>query len=259
MQRPGSHLGMETVAAESPKFVAPLVFIHGLWCTAAVWRRFMGFFAHRGWTSHALTLRGPDSGAAGPLGFADHLRDVRALLARDATRPIVIGHDAGGLLALALAPAARAVIALAPLVPVAFASARHPVLSSWRMRLAMARRHPLPPPRGRLAAACFGAAPPGGVRPESSGIARELARTPVPVSELAATPALVIAGSDDRIVPVADVDRFTRAIGATFRCVNGATHAMPWEPGWEKQVSDIHRWLVQSLGERLLLPREDEE
>ena len=31
------------------------------------------------------------------------------------------------------------------------------------------------------------------------------------------------------------------------------------EAGWEQRVSEIHRWLVHTLGEDLLVPREEEE
>jgi len=37
------------------------------------------------------------------------------------------------------------------------------------------------------------------------------------------------------------------------------THALPWEPGWERLVSVVHRWLVQTLAEALLLPPADED
>jgi hypothetical protein len=41
-------------------------------------------------------------------------------------------------------------------------------------------------------------------------------------------------------------------MGTEFHVAPGAGHALPWEPGWERLVHTIHRWLVQTLGEPLL-------
>ncbi len=85
MQRRVGHAVIESIAAEIPKFTAPMLLVHGLWCTAAVWHTFMGYFAHRGWTCHALNLRGraaPDSAISiGRVRFADYLEDVRGMIA----------------------------------------------------------------------------------------------------------------------------------------------------------------------------------
>src|SRR5262249_33555900 len=97
MQRRVGQVQIESIAAESEKFAAPLIFIHGLWCTCAVWRRCMGFFAHRGWTSYALNLRGRDPAASdvalGGIRFADHLGDLTEVLAACSAPAILVGHD----------------------------------------------------------------------------------------------------------------------------------------------------------------------
>ncbi len=113
---------LETIAAERAKFTAPLLLIHGLWCTAAVWRKFMGYCAHRGWDCFALGLRGHAAGAlpvvAGQVSWVDHVEDVRTAIAACPAPPIVIGHDLGGALALhCAAGTVRAKVALAPVWP----------------------------------------------------------------------------------------------------------------------------------------------
>jgi pimeloyl-ACP methyl ester carboxylesterase len=265
MQQRIGHVLIETIAAERPKFTASLVLIHGLWCTAAVWRKVMGYFAHRGWTCDAVNLRGhvdlgPPVVALGTVCFADYLSDVGDVLAACDAPPVLVGHDLGGLLALASASAARAVVALAPLVPRHLSPAANPVLSTWRARMAMARSRPLPPPRGKIGVAYFGGDFPGNTTPDSSTVARQLVHGEIPVATVGDVPLLVLAGASDPFAPPSAVERLAAQVGASFRCVDGASHAMPWEAGWEQRVAEIHRWLIQTLGDELLLMRaEDEE
>ena len=105
----------------------------------------------------------------------------------------------------------------------------------------------------------FGGAVPGGSGPDSATIARELVAAEFPFPATRAVPALLLAGGRDRFSPAGAVERLAARCGGTFRCAEDAGHAMPWEPGWERRVADVHRWLVQALGESLLLPREEED
>ena len=263
MQRHIGHALIESIAAESPKFTAPMLLVHGLWCTATIWRQSMGYFAHRGWTCHAVTLRGhaktqPTISVA-DVCFADYLADVRGAIAACDTMPVILGHDLGGLLALCCdASTVRAVVALAPLVPRRLASTPNPALSRLGARVAMLRARPLPPPHGRLAAEYFDARAPGGTAPESSCLARELARDDFPISTRRDTPALVLAGGHDRFCRAQDVARLAEHAGAEFQLVEDARHSMPWQPGWEHRVAEIHRWLIRSLGDPLLAMRDEE-
>jgi len=263
MQRRIGHAHIESIAAESPKFTAPMLLIHGLWCTAAVWRQCMGYFAHRGWTCHAITLRGHGAtppAAVADVSFADYLADVRAAVAACESMPIVVGHDLGGLLALCCDPSTiRAVVTLAPLVPRSCAATPNPALSRFGVRLATLRARPLPPPRGKLAIEYFGGAVPGGVVPESNRVARELGHDDVPLFTHRGIPALVLAGGHDRFSRADDVAKLAKHAGAEFQAVADAHHAMPWNPGWEHLVSEIHRWLVRSLGDPLLAMRDEED
>src|SRR5262245_39904138 len=109
-------LAAEVTRPESEKFTVPLVLVHGLWERAAAWRRFAGSLAHRGW--HCIALERRD----GAGDVAVHVADLRAALAGLDAPAVLLGHDLGANLALACGDAARAVVALAPLIAPPFAS-----------------------------------------------------------------------------------------------------------------------------------------
>lgn len=263
MNRRVGNLLIESMAAESAKFTAPMLLLHGLWCTAGVWRRYMGYLAHRGWTCHALNLRGHGgSGTPGRLGrvrFTDYLDDVRRVIAACEAPPVLLGHDLGGLLALHAAALARAVVALAPLVPQPMRSQPPPAFSGFRARLAMRCGGPLPPPRGKAARDVFGQYPPAGLTAESGTVARELSTSDLRFAVAPGVPALVVGGQADACSSAQDLERLATYAGAVWRPLEGAGHGLPWEPGWERCVGDIHRWLVQQCGEALLVLREEDE
>lgn len=264
MQRRIGDITIESIAAESVKFAAPMVLVHGLWCSAAVWRKCMGYLAHRGWTCHAINLRGHgDAGgrdAVARSSIGDYLSDVQRVIASCEAAPVVIGHDLGGLLALACPPATTlAVVALAPLVPEVIGGTANPALRGWGAWLPMLRLRPLPPPRGKLGAEYFAETAPGGTSVDSARVARELRADVSHLPARGGTPTLLVAGERDPFCPPQAVEGLARHVGAQCLTVERAGHAMPWERGWEQRVATIHRWLIQTLGEPLLLLREDED
>ena len=264
MQRRVGDITIESMASESAKFAAPLVLVHGLWCSAAVWRKFMGYLAHRGWTCHAVNLRGHGDAAGreriSGVRIADYVGDLQRVIALCDTAPVVVGHDLGGLLALACSAAAtRAVVALAPLVPRALGGRTNAALSRWRARAAMFRSRPLPPPRGKLGGEYFARGAPGGATAESARAARELREDAFNLPAHTGTPTLLVAGERDSFCPPHAVERLARQLGAQFQTAEHAGHALPWGAGWETRAATTHRWLIQTLGEPLLLLRDDEE
>jgi len=134
----------ETLAAEWPKFTAPLLLVPGLWCRPAAWRRCMGYFAHRGWTCHALD----PGGATRPASVAEWQDAVRdAVRACDAP-PVLVGHDLGGWLVLHdTMTEVRAVVALAPLVPRVLAQRGHLAMTRWAVWWALRRGMTVPAPK----------------------------------------------------------------------------------------------------------------
>ena len=100
----------------------PLILVHGAANSAHVWTFWQDELARRGWSSHALDLRGHGQSGAIDLGatrMVDYTDDVVAL-AREVKRlPVLVGWSMGGLVAMMAATEyeAHACIGLAPSSP----------------------------------------------------------------------------------------------------------------------------------------------
>lgn len=260
-------ISIDTIAAERSKFTAPLVLVHGLWCTSSVWHPLMGYLAHRGWDCHGVNLRGRSSGTRLPpppttpsAGIIDHLQDLNAVIVSCDAPPVVVGHDLGGLLALSadLAPA-RAVVAISPLVPLGFRDSPLPGLSNLRARIALRLRGQLPPPRGRVRHGYFGTEPPRRLVAESATLARDLCNPNLEFAIGPVAPTLIVGGDEDAVAPPVVVKRLVDRFNVDLRWITGGSHALPWQQGWQDRATDLHRWLIRTLGEPLLAMLDEEE
>jgi len=241
-------LTAETLPAEGGRYAAALVCIPGLWAGSGIWRGFASFLGHRGWECHLLDVRGV------PGGLGARAAAVRAYATALPAPAILVGHDAGGLVALAAAAhgATAAVVLLTPLAPGSRAARR--LVLAPRTLLALLVGSPVPPPAGSAAAAW--ADMPAGLRaslgPEGAAAVREIVWGRVRPTPARGMPALVVAGACDPLLPPPAADALARAVGAELRMLEGADH---WPLGgarWQPAVTLVHRWLVQRLGEPLL-------
>lgn len=247
----------------------PVMMLHGMNCTGEVWGDFRTFFELRGTRVYAPTLR-PDvrlglaqkpSRALREVGFADYVADVEHEALRieteTGTRPAVIGHSMGGLLAQALAERGRvsAAVFISPSAPagvrdfrarvfwagVSFGYAVH--IAPWAIR----------PDRRTLDTMVFNALPQSeraaaqaGMVSESGRAFVELGKWPIDESKIH-VPVLTIAATRDRLVP-ATLTRLTgkkyAAIGGEFREYADHGHWLYAEPGWEKPAGEIYDWLA---------------
>jgi pimeloyl-ACP methyl ester carboxylesterase len=245
-------LNAEVSGAESPKFTAPLLLLHGLWHTAAVWRRWNGFLAHRGWACYALNWRDREDASAAS-SLLEIEREIRRVIAAMPAQPVVIGHDVGALLALRTATIARAVVAVAPIVPHPFSDAQ----ATRLVRPALWFGRAIRAPRGARGRAYFGEPLDADTR-ESAALLRALARDAIDIAPTA-TPTLIVAGGADAFVAQSDVARLAQHVGAVLQVDPDAGHALHVERGWERRVGDVHRWIVQTLGDPLLALREESQ
>jgi pimeloyl-ACP methyl ester carboxylesterase len=248
MERRIGSLRAEVIDPESAKFTAPLLLLHGLWSSPAIWRPFTGYLAHRGWLSVAPHLQLAAGKRPGRTAYEEA---VRALIAALPAPPVIIGHDFGAVIGLRVAGVAVAVVALAPLVlpPLAPVPPALRKVGSWFTRVTKADR-PLRAPRGAWQTSY---PPPGNPSREPAGLIRALVEGPVDIPPgTEGVPALVMAGETDRVTAPAAARALAAHIGAQIHLEVGVGHALPVEPGWEQRVSTVHRWIVHTVGKPLL-------
>ena len=103
----------EPVHAEAARYATSLLFLPGLWAGPELWRGVAGYLAHRGWEGGLVDLR---TTAGGLEGRAQAVADYAAGLPAP---PVLVGHDAGGLVALTAARRglSAAVVLVAPRGP----------------------------------------------------------------------------------------------------------------------------------------------
>ena len=217
----------------------PLLFVHGELGGSWTWERYLGYFASRGWESHALNLRNHYwSQTADPatLSFETYTEDVVAALERFGSGVVLVGHGMGGLLALKA-------IERMPVSGLVLLSAEMP-----RDLRPAARPHEL-----RDIPEAFGRALIGwetlperllrddrdltladvlriqhllGQKPHEAGAARRQMISGVPIDRrnLADIPVLVVGGGLDRAVPMADSERLAEWLGATYEPFAAHSH-----------------------------------
>lgn len=255
-----SMVDLHTIAAESEKFTAPLLFVHGLWCDANVWRRAMGYCAHRGWTCHALTLPRVAADGVSAADLPAWIERVRAQVRRFDAAPVLIGHDVGAWLAMTMTAEVRAVVALAPLLATTIEPAIRALVPAWRLAWSGWRGMRVDlPARGAARLYRGEATGLGEVVPEAAGFLRALPDRLQSLPRPLAGPTLIVGGAADEFAPPASVRACADRCGADYEIMATGRHPLPWETGWEKTMGQVHRWLVRRLGEELLLPQEEEE
>ncbi len=242
----------EVVPAESGRYAATVLLVPGLWAGCRGWRGFGSYLAHRGWECHALTLGGIGGIAARAAGVAEYAAGL-------ATRPVLVGHDAGAAVVLAAASAARplAVVLMAPVLPAR--PGIRSIVTGWRSLLTVTLGRPLASPAEDVARAFWGDLSPtalaqvrDGGEAEEAAFVRDLLSggSALPVSS--AVPTLVVAGARDTFLPVEPARALAATLGADVQVLAGVGHWPHAGPGWQQTVGVVHRWLVRRLGEPLL-------
>lgn len=250
---------LRVVEPEGERYAADLLLLHGLWTVPSVWGRAAVGLAQRGWRCWLADLRAPVAGAESGAGLAAWSDRAAAALRDLATPPIVIGHDAGALVALALAERGlpRAAIAVAPLLAGVDAAVGR--LARWRARWTAAEV-PAPP----LDHACFA----GLGAEERSWLAARLVSEPgalvgsVRGRAIAPgaprVPTLLVAQAADPLVSQALVEITARGIEADALTLAGGHFPMA-EAKLDAWTSQLHRWIIRRAGPDLLQLRGDED
>jgi pimeloyl-ACP methyl ester carboxylesterase len=248
---------------EPLKFAVPIVILPELFTTPRHLAIVLGYLASIGWEVYVPDLRaGFGKGATPPLGKLQ-LSDLVALageaidaVGRDA---VVLGHGAGGLVALKLSahPRVKASVAYAPLIP----GFRTALTGGFGNRLAMMRGREIKPPRGRILFELIADSDPftrdGLIKamvPDSGRVADDVMNGAIDFGESQkAAPRLIVAGESDIFAPFERTQEFADSIGAKVAKIAGRGHWLIGGRALERAINETQRFLVRALGQDLLL------
>jgi pimeloyl-ACP methyl ester carboxylesterase len=252
MRSPPEEPAVEVVRAESARFRHPLLMIHGLWTGGWIWRGLAGYLAHRGWDAWLPSSCGADLESR-RAGLVELALDFGA-------PPVLVSHDAGFATAIEVADtlAAPAVVMIAPLVHGGLDS----VLSGFAWWAARLGARTVPPPRGRAAETYLTGSvehdAAGRLVPDSGSFYRA-AFTAADGSVRITRPGIVVASANDPVTSAAAAEQLATRTGLHFDLHESAGHFPMLERGFERLGDRLHRWLVHTLGEELLVMLDDEE
>ena len=236
-----------------------LLFIHGGFHAAWCWEaHYLGFFAERGWATHAVSLRGhgASEGADEILRFtlADYGADVTATVERIGGPVVLLGHSMGGAIAERCWAADERVAGLAllagsPLRPALSVIAKMLLRSPSSLLLGQIMGDPQ---RLRRAMAPFFLEPDAGVSLDELGLESPVAmrelfrREPVVRVPGDARPVLVVAAVDDASIPVRAHEAAAQRLQGTLVRVPGA-HDLMLDPRWRTGAQAVETWLCEAF------------
>jgi pimeloyl-ACP methyl ester carboxylesterase len=261
-----------SAAAEQREARGPLpalVMIHGMWGRPAVWENFRQRFSQAGFEIHTPALRhhdtesGNSGGEPGTTSLADYRSDLEEILRHFDRPPILMGHSLGALLAQQLASQglASALILLAPGLPFGQGALQLSTIRILRRlyfrRRFWARAHRLGPKQA--AYGLFHRLPPveqdrqiAAMSYDSGRVLFELALPAFDRRRVARTdidrvscPVMIVAGAQDRMVPVGGLRRLSARYGDRARYLELPEHAhwLMGEPGWAEIAGACLGWL----------------
>jgi pimeloyl-ACP methyl ester carboxylesterase len=249
-----------------------LFLIHGMWGGAWCWRHFRQHFEAAGFRCVAPTLpyhdadpRAAPDPRLGQIGLQDYAGALAAQIEAMDEPPVLVGHSMGGLLAQMLAARglARALVLLAPAAPAGILAVSPSVaLAFWSIQTTWGFWHK--PVRQTFAEASHSLLhllPEPERRPVYDRFVHESGRavfevgywmfdatqaTRVDASRVTC-PVLVIAGTEDRMVPAWAVRQVARKYAAvsTYREFEHHAHWLPGEPGWQRVADEVLSWLAK--------------
>ena len=269
MERRIAGLVVDVALPEKPKFKSPLILIHGLWSASWCWNAWGTHFCNLGWECWAINFPGRtgenDIEVLERLTFRDCLAGLEKVIAAAPFPPVLMGHDLGGLIAQKAAEEEKisALILVSTLPPRGMREVLPRVLRLLRLKywplIFLGRPFSLQVKDFRrigLAAAKKGQNPEilRSMIPDSSHLIKEFFSRRVEVNPTRSrSPVLVISAREDRVVASSSLREMAQRLGADFKEYAEHGHWIIGEEGGQGIVRDIHRWVVQTLGEEILL------
>jgi pimeloyl-ACP methyl ester carboxylesterase len=253
---------------EQKKFKSPLLLVHGVWSGPWCWQSWATHFSNLGWDCTAVDLRRRATenpmGVLPRLSFNDCVRDLEEGIRSFSSPPVLVAMNLGALLALTASEESTlaALILVSPSPPGNLTVGRsRPQRLLWlKYRLLLFLRRPfrIDEKDFRL---YFLTPLPENLQinlsrqtvPEASALVREFLAPGTGFKPRSLRcPLLVLAGSYDQLTPATNSSRMARSLGGEFKEYPGQGHWLIEHDG-ENIVRDIHRWIIQRLGEKILL------
>lgn len=241
---------LEHAPAKSSKR-PPLLFVHGAYCAAWVWKEFFfPWYARQGYHCYAVSLRGHGgSEGRGPVNtwsLADYLADVEQTLQQIPKDPVLIGHSMGAVVVQKLLekkdfPAA---VLMAPSPPDG--------LIAPMMQLGMINPGMMSAVMGGLGGALPGQAAAEMLFPSQTpelkaryakemegiesvrvGMDMSMGDTVRPRKDMS-TPVTVVGAQNDELVPLDQLNRTAKRYGVEPLVVPDISHLMMLDGPWEQ-------------------------
>jgi pimeloyl-ACP methyl ester carboxylesterase len=246
----------------------PLVFVHGAYVGAWCWEEnFLPWFAAKGYSCHAVSLRGHGASegrdSLDEFGLSDYAADVAGVAASLPEAPILIGHSMGALVVQKYLDAggeAAGVVLACPVpsfgvMPATFALAwTNPRLFAGIQGIAAGAGASL-----EVVAEAMFAGPVDAerLREVRSRMQRESRRALMDMSgwglpnpwRMRRPRTLVLAAGKDALMPQAHTAATAVMLGAEYKVVEGLGHAIMLDAQWLRAAEAILEWV-----ERLVVP-----
>jgi non-heme chloroperoxidase len=251
-----------------------IVMIHGMWSDDTLWDGYKGYFETKGYRCVVPVLRyhkadplSEPHPEIGRTSLLDYQEDVERELQELTSRPILMGHSMGGLLAQMLAAKglAKAIVLLAPAPPsglvvvdASVAKACSGILKTWGFWHKPIRQTP-----EQAASYLFNLLPDDQKQrryeklvPDSGRAFFEFAlwyfdkRRASSVDESRVTcPVLVVAGAQDRMTPAPLVEKVANKYRtvSTYKEFANHAHWLLEEPEWDEVAGYVSDWLHETL------------
>lgn len=260
-------MNLEIVSREPKvlKFDRPLLFVHGschaAWCWA---ENFLPYFAEKGFSSHAVSLRGHGTSDGGEnlqwTSVADYVEDVFQTARQLPETPVIIGHSLGGLVVQKFLEkyAATAGILLAP----------SPANGMLRSGLRLYLQNPVLFTKVFLTRDVqiiyetpelvkknlFSAdADDAKIAEYTERLGKESFRAfwemiyNLPKPKKVKTPILVLGGENDVIVPPREIEKTARAYRADYKIFSDTAHDLMLERNWQTVADFMIGWLQKTV------------
>lgn len=209
----------------------------------------MAYLAHRGWECWAPNLLEVPAGRTA----LDRVRRLEEICRELPAAPIIIAHDAGAVVSTLAASQvdAPAVVAIAPLVGHIDGGEANGLYAWPEFRRARWIGRSVSPPHGDVATSFRGETG-DQLRPDSGPLFRALARGVLRYPSGPLPPGLVVCGAEDPAASPRSCERLLERFGWTLHVLQTTSHFPMLHPGWESVAALVHRWILRTMGERVM-------